>query len=306
MKAVAPGRTRANSAPVRLNQPTGRVVPFGRRVGSWRIVGPRALGASAEVLDVVHPGTRDPGVLKRLLPAARRDPRARQRFEAEIAVNRRLDHPRCAALLDDGEDADGRWMVSERLPGPTLAALIAQPGDAEPRAHRRRLLSVWRDVAAGVEAAHHVGVLHRDLKPANVVLDADGRGCVVDWGLALLRGAPSEAEPAGLPFGTPGYLSPEQARGEVQKWDPRMDVWGLGGLLYAVLTGRRPYEGHDTLAVLTAMGSAPRRADRCGASLPVPAALADACALGLAIDPADRPTDICQLDARVAAWLRWG
>ena len=134
----------------------------------------------------------------------------------------------------------------------------------------RQLLRRFIDVCNAIDFAHGRGVLHRDIKPGNVVVGKHGETLVVDWGLAKLLGSartvPAEEErpirpsPAGdartLPgsvMGTPSYMSPEQARGEVDGMGPRSDVYSLGATLYCLLTGRPPFDGEDVDGVLAAV-----------------------------------------------------
>src|SRR5262249_51034756 len=149
------------------------------------------------------------------------------------------------------------------------AALKQAPGrrSLELRKLLRRLL----DVCNAVEYAHSRGVVHRDLKPANVVVGKHGESLVVDWGLAKPLGwteseAPGDERPLTPPWargsaetspgsalGTPAYMSPEQAAGDLDRLGPRSDVYSLGATLYCLLTGRPPFEGDDIGAILRAV-----------------------------------------------------
>src|SRR5262249_44776498 len=140
-----------------------------------------------------------------------------------------------------------------------------------PSAERGRLVAVFEQVCQAVAYAHAQGVIHRDLKPANVMVGAFGEVQVMDWGLAkamrtaktkdthdhgrginpLVLDSPSEGTQAGSILGTPAYMAPEQAAGEIAKIDERSDVFGLGAVLCTILTGRPPYEGPTAFSVRT-------------------------------------------------------
>src|SRR5262249_52847147 len=155
-------------------------------------------------------------------------------------------------------DGRGPCIVMKLVRGQTLAQLLrARSGAAEGQA---RLLGVFEQVCQAVAYAHSRGVIHRDLKPANVMVGEFGEVQVMDWGLATRRGepelsAPGDAAPVadapgsppqtqpGMLLGTPAYMAPEQARGEVAEVDRRSDVFGLGAILCEILTGQPPYRG---------------------------------------------------------------
>src|SRR5262249_7928550 len=142
----------------------------------------------------------------------------------------------------------------------------------------RKLLRRFLDVCNAIEYAHTRGVLHRDLKPGNVIVGKFGETLVVDWGLAKALGhadgsderalVPSSASGTaetlpGKAVGTPGYMSPEQARGDLAMLGPRFDVYSLGATLYSLLTGKPPFEGDDVLRRVEAGEfPAPRSIDR--------------------------------------------
>ncbi len=169
------------------------------------------------------------------------------RFLQEAQATAAIKHPNIVAIMDFGRLPDGRpYFVMELLMGRTLAALISAGGALPPRT----AASVARAIAEGLEAAHAAGVVHRDLKPENVFL-ADGEGKevrIVDFGAALIVGA-SRLTKQGVVFGTPFYMSPEQAAGK--HVDHRADIYALGIILYEMLTGRVPFEGDTYMGVLT-------------------------------------------------------
>jgi serine/threonine-protein kinase len=181
----------------------------------------------------------------------------------------------------------------------------------------RRLLRRFIDVCNAVEYAHSRGVIHRDLKPANIIVGRHGETLVVDWGLAksVGRADPSVGERTIVPsssgssetlpgsaLGTPGYMSPEQARGDLDQLGPRSDVYGLGATLYCLLTGRPPFEGEDAGAVLGAVQEGdfarPTRLDPS-----IDPALEAVCLRAMALEPKDRYGSARSLAEDVERWM---
>jgi serine/threonine-protein kinase len=149
----------------------------------------------------------------------------------------------------------------KRLVGITLADVLARR-TGEARYTRQKLLRAFADVCLAVELAHSRGVIHRDLKPANIMLGDFGEVYVLDWGIARVVGEtdPELTAPAtgqqqltqvGAILGTPGYMAPEQARGEAV--DHRADLYAVGAVVYRCITGRAPFAGQDHAALLYAM-----------------------------------------------------
>ncbi len=155
------------------------------------------------------------------------------RFEREAQLAARLHHHNVAAVIDY---ADG-IIVMEHAPGRPLAELVGAP------MQRERVVHIVRQILAGLDHAHAMGLVHRDLKPENIMIDDDDRVCIVDWGIAVLREGGDDARltTAGLVLGTPMYMAPEQARGE--RVDERCDLFALGVIVYELLAGVAPFEG---------------------------------------------------------------
>lgn len=163
------------------------------------------------------------------------------RFEREASILARLDHPNVVPVLASGMD-DGRpYLVMELIEGQPLSRVLgAGPLPLDDA------LALVADVAAGLAAAHRAGVVHRDVKPANIVCGSDGSPRLVDFGIARSSDLSTMTMPAAV-LGTASYLAPEQARGETPT--PATDVYALGCVLYACLTGRPPFEADGPLAV---------------------------------------------------------
>jgi hypothetical protein len=169
------------------------------------------------------------------------------RFLQEAQATAAIKHPNIVSITDFGRLPDQRpYFVMELLSGRTLGSLIKAGGALPPRDAARIAIGV----ATGLEAAHAAGVIHRDLKPENVfLLDEKGADLrVVDFGAAMIVGG-SRLTKAGVVFGTPHYMSPEQAAGKAV--DHRADIYALGIILYEMITGRVPFEGDTYMGVLT-------------------------------------------------------
>ncbi len=145
-----------------------------------------------------------------------------------------LNHPNAVAVYDVVDHDNAPWLVMEYVEGETLADVIAREGALDPR----RVADIGAQLASALTRAHERGIVHRDIKPGNVLIDRAGRPKISDFGIA--RGLGDEAlTQTGFVTGTPGYLSPELARGEDP--DAASDVWALGATLYAAVEGRPPF-----------------------------------------------------------------
>ncbi len=202
-------------------------------------------GAMGVVYRATQPGLNRPVAVKMLLGEAA-DPKHALRFLAEAEAVAAVDHPHVVRVYEFGR-RDGRPFISmEYLPGGTLADHLKASGGRLPTAAATRLVE---KLARGVAAAHAAGIVHRDLKPGNVLFDAAGEPKVTDFGLAK-RGTGADLTRTNAIVGTPAYMSPEQARGEGKFVGPPADVWALGVILYECLTGCRPFDAPNTVALL--------------------------------------------------------
>jgi len=222
------------------------------------------------------------------------------RFVREGEVLAKLAHPGIVKYIAAGRLGSGElYLAMEWLEGETLAQRFGRAG-----------LSVEETVTLGLRLAdslgfaHARGVLHRDIKPSNIFLPDQDLDAVkiLDFGIARFRNVRSEITRTGVMIGTPGYMSPEQARGERQI-DPRCDVFSLGCVLYKCLTGQNAYRGTDPLAVMAKiLVEPPPRPSAAGVT--VPDALDALIVRMLAKDPAGRPTDGNAVHAELEDVLR--
>jgi len=224
----------------------------GRKVGSFEIVEMIGRGGMG-VVYLAHDTKLDRSVAIKSMPAKLTgDSTTRLRLRREAKLLASLNHPNIAVIYDIVEQDDGAdYLILEYVPGQTLAERIAR----EPL-KLEKALSIGRQVAEAVSAAHKKGVVHRDLKPGNIKITPDGRVKVLDFGLAKApvsedkSGDITATEP-GHVIGTPAYMSPEQARGK--DTDHRTDIWSFGCIMYQMLSGKLPFEGKtatDTLSCI--------------------------------------------------------
>jgi hypothetical protein len=233
----------------------------------------------------------------------------RDRFLREATVTSRLQHPAIVPIYDRGVRPDGALFYTMKyVRGATLEEKLAACATLRTRL---ALLGNFLVICQAVAYAHSQGVIHRDLKPKNVMIGEFGETVVLDWGIAKLTG---EAElpvllgeelhgqtEAGTVLGTPGYMSPEQALGYSEQVDARSDVWALGAMLFALLTGGPPFQGAP-LSILSQMRQSPSPpvASRCPEA---PADLAAVADKALSRDPSHRYQDAGELVAEIEAFL---
>jgi WD40 repeat protein/tRNA A-37 threonylcarbamoyl transferase component Bud32 len=254
-------------------------------------------------------------------PADERSSAAVARFLREARVTGQLEHPHIVPVYELGRRPDGRLFYTMKVVrGRTLARAL---GEARGVEGRLKLLGHFVDLCQALAYAHSRGVLHRDIKPENVMLGEFGETVVLDWGLAKARGQRDErgeerarevrllqeagaAETAfGSAVGTPAYMSPEQALGELDQVDERADVWSLGVVLFEMLTGRLPYEGLTAFEVIGKVLRDP--VPLVSAVCPeAPPELASVCQRALSREPGGRYRHAGELAAEVEAYLHGG
>jgi tRNA A-37 threonylcarbamoyl transferase component Bud32 len=225
--------------------------PMPAAVGKFRLVREAGRGAMARVYEAFDPQLERKVALKVVLssPNANSEEAAldEQRFLREARVMANLPkHPNIVGVYDAGVIDGRRYLAMEFVDGVPMDKWCRKGTTAIGRP-----TSLLRDVALALHHAHEHGVIHRDLKPQNILVDADGRPHVMDFGLAKLVGQSVKASytEGGLAVGTPAYMSPEQASG-VKTVDRRTDIYAMGVMLYEILTGRLPFEGSTPMEVM--------------------------------------------------------
>ena len=304
-------------------------------------------GGMGEVLRVQDRDLNRVLAMKVIRPEALHDATQVSRFIQEAQIIAQLDHPGVVPAYELGRLPDGRlYFTMKEVKGKTLSTVIAEVHAASAGRWRVsqsgwtfwKLVDAFGTVCKAMAYAHASGVVHRDLKPANIMVGAFGEVLVMDWGLAKVTGqrdwmAEGGKRPlrvkrsdgstgetlAGSVAGTPAYMPPEQARGEIERLGPTADVYALGAVLYEILTGNPPFRGEastaDVLAAVRA-GTPPRpplrlvggsgvgaRLDEQHLAPPVPEALWEICSRAMSAEPEDRFSHAGGLANEIKSWL---
>jgi len=224
----------------------------GSRLGRYEVDSLIASGGMGDVYRAHDTRLNRKVALKVLATSVLADPERLTRFTQEARTTALINHPNIVAVYDVGSDEGHPFVVSELLRGETLRARMK---GALPV---RVAVSHTLEIAHGLIAAHHLGVIHRDLKPENVFVTDDGRLKILDFGLAKCRneslGLPDDSSKSTQPgtiMGTVGYMAPEQVRGSAV--DERADIFSLGVMLYEMVAGVAPFERETPIETLYAI-----------------------------------------------------
>jgi serine/threonine protein kinase/tetratricopeptide (TPR) repeat protein len=326
-------RARFETLPLTVGAPTSQG-------GRFRILRPHARGGLGEVHVALDTELNREVALKEIQSRHADHPQSRARFTLEAEITGGLEHPGIVPVYGLGTFADGRPYYAMRfIRGDSLAERINHfhrndwtAREGQRSLERRKLLARFIDVCEAIQYAHDRGVLHRDLKPGNIMLGKYGETLVVDWGLAKPLGSAraqlssSDVDAATLPdepplvptsgsrsaptemgavVGTPAYMSPEQAGGRGDEVAAASDVYGLGATLYALLTGRPPFDPREAeahIALLKRVAAGDFRPPRKVSPL-IPKPLEAICLKAMALKPADRYVTPGQIRDDVEHWL---
>jgi tetratricopeptide (TPR) repeat protein/predicted Ser/Thr protein kinase len=261
--------------------PVSLVLPEGVEIGHrYKVVKLLGVGGMGSVYRV-HDRELDRDVaLKLIRSEIASNPETLERFKREIQLSSRVTHGNVLRVFDLGETHGVKYLTMEYVAGEDLAALIKR----EKKLPIPKILSIFRQICEGLQAAHQKGVIHRDLKPQNVMLDAQDHVLLTDFGLAKTLEQTGVTH-TGAVIGTPNYMSPEQVRGETA--GPQSDIYSLGVILYEMAAGKVPFTGKSVFEVMVQrMHKPPRPVTESNPE--VPAYLERILERCLAIDPTHR------------------
>ena len=217
-------------------------MPLPEKIGRYEVKSELGRGGMATVYRAVDPNSGREVAVKVLPREMMHDPQFRERFEREIKMIASLEHPAIVPVYDVG-DIDGQpYFVMRFMTGGSLSDLIEKgsiPVDETAK--------IIEKIAQGLAYAHRKGVIHRDLKPDNILFNDDGEPFISDFGVAKISESTSNLTGSGV-IGTPAYMSPEQAQGT--EIDQRSDVYGLGVIVYQMLSGHQPYSADTPMGVV--------------------------------------------------------
>ncbi len=219
------------------------VVPAIRRFADYELLHEVARGGMGIVYRARQVSLDRIVALKMILAGRLATDEDLQRFRTEAEAAGRLQHPNIVKVYEVGEAEGQHFFSMEFVEGKSLAQLV-QDGGPLPGRNAARYV---RLIARAMHHAHRQGILHRDLKPSNILIDAEDEPRVTDFGLAKRLGGDSEKTRTGMILGTPSYMSPEQAAGNIRDLGPACDIYGLGAILYDLLTGRPPFQADSPL-----------------------------------------------------------
>jgi hypothetical protein len=262
-------------------------------LGPYHIVKALGQGGMGAVYEAIDTRLGRRLALKVMIPQFAADPAARERFLREARGAAQVSHDNVVTVYEADERDGTAYIAMQLLEGCTLEEQMRKTG-APPLSE---IFRIAREAADGLAAAHEIGLVHRDIKPNNLWLQAPtGRVKVLDFGLARPLDTQIAVTHTGAVIGTPAYMSPEQARGE--RLDHRTDLFSLGAVLYRLCSGRLPFEGPTTIAVLMALGMEdPPPLREINPSVPEP--LAKLIHQMLAKKPGERPGSAAEVATRL-------
>lgn len=214
------------------------------QLGQYQILAKLGQGGMATVFKAHEQSLNRMVALKVLHPSLAENEEYIKRFKREAQSAAKLNHPNIVHIYSIGEDRGHHFFAMEMIKGDSLADFKRSGRKLD----TQRILSITRQIASGLSAAHAAGLVHRDIKPSNIMLLEDGTVKVADFGIAQVSGGDTKLTMDGAVIGTPEYLSPEQCEG--QPIDGRSDIYSLGVTLYELLSGKTPYQADTPVSML--------------------------------------------------------
>src|SRR6202049_3204509 len=235
-------------------------IPAGTELGMHKILALIGVGGMGEVYKAHDTKLRRDVAIKVLPASFARDADRLARFRREAQLLASLNHPNIATIYNIEDSNNTTYLVMELVSGETLADRVKRDGAVPVE----ESITIAKQIAEALEAAHEKGIIHRDLKPANVKVTPEGKVKVLDFGLAKafagdtttedMSNSPTLSMAAtmqGVILGTAAYMSPEQAKGKAV--DKRKDIWAFGAVLYELLTGKPAFHGEDVGDILASV-----------------------------------------------------
>ena len=221
-------------------------MPFsnGENVGPYRIVEKLGQGGMATVFKAYHPSLDRYVAIKVLHPALQSDPNFQARFQREARIVAKLEHPHIVPVYDFSEHRGHPYLVMRFVEGETLKACLERG-----LLSQDEVVPIVRAVSGALAYAHGSGVLHRDIKPSNIIIPPTGHVWLTDFGVARMAEAGESTLSRDVMVGTPQYIAPEQAKGDMGL-DARTDIYSLGVVLYEMLVGQVPFQADTPFAVI--------------------------------------------------------
>jgi len=278
--------------------------PPGQTIGPYRLLERLGEGGMGVVWKAHHPQLNRFVALKQIRSGPLASARDVERFRSEMETVAGLDHAHIVPVYDFGEDHGQMYYTMRFVDGGTLAARLAHPGFQFAAPDAARMVAT---LAVTIHHAHQRGVIHRDLKPSNILLDAEGRPHIADFGLARRLDADRDFSLTGAVIGSVHYLSPEQTSGQTRHLTIATDIYSLGVILYELLTGQPPFLADTIPAVLrkvTEQEPVPPTKIRPTLQSPRNRDLEIICFKSLAKEPSRRYASAAELGEDLERWLR--
>ncbi len=285
----------------RHHPPAGPAPLFdaGARFGSYQLCGEVGRGGMGVIYKARHTQLNRTVALKMVMSGPLASPDFARRFQTEVRAAAGLEHPHIVPIYEVGETDGQQYYTMRLLEGGSLAEHLKEKGRVEPH-----MAAGWiQALASAVDYAHQRGVLHRDLKPANILLDDQNQPLITDFGLARLIEEESSLTLSQVALGTPSYMSPEQAGGQLKELTTASDIHSLGSILWELLTGRRLFDGATPLVTINAVIEREPAAPSTVCS-GVPRDLDTICLKCLQKEPSRRYRSAQELAEDLGRWLR--
>lgn len=286
----------------------------------YQYLAPISAGGMGSVHAVRDLGLLRVAAMKVLAPNLAHSAREVQRFVREAQITAQLDHPNIAPVYEIGVDRQGnRYFTMKRIEGDTLADWIGRAGRQDGFSETLGdMMAAYLKVCEAVAFAHSRGVLHCDIKPSNILVGPFGQVYLVDWGLAIVGAArattrdtqplviagDANLEVGGGPCGTPSFMSPEQVTGARGRFDERTDVFGLGAVLYNILTAVPPFDSEDLATCLDKATACIVTFPPGDPTAPLPIGLCRIVKRAMARDPNDRYQTVDEMQKDIETTMR--